>query len=89
LEWTYADVEETSQKKVSEAPLIPPPPAELEAVYELAMEGRMRQVREQAAHIEELDEKYIPFSRKIQQLAKSFEDEQIIALVEKYLEENK
>ena len=90
LEWTYADiVEETSQKEVSDAPLIPPPKAELEAVYELAMEGRMRQVREKAAHIEELDEKYIPFARKIQQLAKSFEDEQIIALVEKYLEENK
>jgi signal transduction histidine kinase/ActR/RegA family two-component response regulator len=89
LEWTYADiVEEASQKEVSDAPLIIPPPAELEAVYELAMEGRMRQVREKAAHIEELDEKYIPFARKIQQLAKSFEDEQIIALVEKYLEEN-
>jgi signal transduction histidine kinase len=90
LEWTYADiVEETSQKEISDAPLISPPPAELKAVYELAMEGRMRQVREKAAHIEELDEKYIPFARKIQQLAKSFEDEQIIVLVEKYLEENK
>ncbi len=89
LEWTYADiVEETSQKEVSDAPLIIPPPAELEAVYELAMEGRMRQVREKAAHIEELDEKYIPFARKIQQLAKSFEDEQMIALVERYLERN-
>jgi signal transduction histidine kinase/ActR/RegA family two-component response regulator len=89
LEWTYADTIEETSHNISDAPLIPPPPEELEAVYKLAMEGRMRQVRKQAAHIEELDEKYIPFARKIQELAKSFEDEQIIALVEKYLDENK
>jgi signal transduction histidine kinase/CheY-like chemotaxis protein len=94
LEWTdeiveeVSVVEETSKEEAFDAPLIiPPPVAELEALYQFAMMGKMRRIREQAAHIEKLDEKYIHFVRKLQKLAKGFEDEQIIALVEKYLEE--
>jgi CheY-like chemotaxis protein len=93
LEWTDEIVEEasvvkeTSKEEAFDAPLIPPPVSELEALYKFAMMGKMRRIREQATYIEELDEKYIPFVRKLQKLVKGFEDEQIIALVEKYLEE--
>jgi predicted ATPase/signal transduction histidine kinase/serine/threonine protein kinase/CheY-like chemotaxis protein len=88
LEWTYEEVVEAAEEKVDDdLPLIPPPKKELELLYEAAMLGRMRRVREQTTHIEKLDDKYIPFARKIHKLAKDFEDEQIIALVEKALEE--
>ncbi len=92
LEWTYEEVaaETTEESSVTEdAPLIPPPAAELEVLYELAMLGSMRRIREQAQHINALDEKYIPFARKVLELAKAFEDEQIVALVEQYLEGQK
>ena len=38
-------------------------------------------------HLEELDIKYIPFARKLIELAKAFEDEQILALIEQQLED--
>jgi signal transduction histidine kinase/CheY-like chemotaxis protein len=88
LEWTYEEAVEVAPEEADDdVPLIPPPKKELELLYEAAMLGRMRRVREQTAHIEKLDEKYIPFARKIHKLAKDFEDEQIVALVEKALEE--
>ena len=86
LAWTYEERDTTTpQNAEKDAALIPPPMDELEVLYELAMMGRMKKVREQAAHIEALDSKYIPFARKIQALARGFEDEQIIALVEQYI----
>jgi len=50
------------------------------------MMGKMRRIREQAIHLENLDEKYIPFAHKLQSLAKDFEDQQILALIKHYLE---
>jgi signal transduction histidine kinase/CheY-like chemotaxis protein len=88
LEWIYQTVEEETmpENSVAEnAPLVPPPLENLEALYELAMMGKMLKVREQAAQIEALDEKYIPFARQIEKLAKDFDEEQIVALVEPHL----
>ena len=59
------------------------PPHELEILYELAMLGKMRDIRERANHLEDLDKKFIPFARKLRKLAQSFEDEQILAMVSK------
>jgi predicted ATPase/signal transduction histidine kinase/DNA-binding NarL/FixJ family response regulator len=87
LEWIYEEVmAEKSSTVKADAPLIPPPAAEFDVLYKFAMMGKMRRIREWATRIEALDEKYIPFSRKLQELAKSFEDEKIIAFVEKYME---
>ncbi|RKZ51623.1 MAG: hypothetical protein DRR16_33520 [Candidatus Parabeggiatoa sp. nov. 3] len=88
LEWLYEKVEEETRQDrpiVENAPLVPPPLEKLEALYELAMMGKMLKVREQATEIEELDDKYIPFARQIEKLAKEFDEEQIVALIEPYL----
>jgi signal transduction histidine kinase/CheY-like chemotaxis protein len=90
LEWVY-EAEEVgeaeSQNSEEEQPLVAPPAAELEVLYELAMLGSMKDIRDRALQLEELDDKYISFSRKLQSLAKGFEDEKIVALVEQYLKE--
>jgi len=88
LEWVYEaeDIAE-SQNIDEEKPLVAPPADELEVLYELAMLGSMKDIRDRAIQLEELDDKYISFSRKLQSLAKGFEDEKIVALIEQYLKE--
>ncbi|MDY7023747.1 MAG: hypothetical protein SWJ54_20765, partial [Cyanobacteriota bacterium] len=62
-----------------------PPLKELEILYELAMFGNMRKIKERATYLEGLDQKYIPFCQKLKILAQEFKDQEIVALVEKYL----
>jgi predicted ATPase/signal transduction histidine kinase/CheY-like chemotaxis protein len=91
LEWIYEHEhvgENPAASQMATAPLIPPPQEQLEVLYELAMLGRIRDIQEQASHLEQINEKYIPFAHKLRDLAKAFEDEQIVALVEEYLVEN-
>ncbi len=88
LEWIYSEpiVESVSENKTTESigEIVSPPEADLEILYELALMGKMRKIQEQATRLEELDEKYIPYAHKLRGLAKEFEDEQILALLEKY-----
>ncbi|MDY7024154.1 MAG: hypothetical protein SWJ54_22865, partial [Cyanobacteriota bacterium] len=62
-----------------------PPSEEMEALYELAMLGSMRKIREKANFLEELDPKYTPFAQKLKTLAQEFRDEEIITWIEQYL----
>ena len=64
--------------------LIPPPIEQLKALHELAMFGQISAIRERAAQIERLDAKFAPFAAKVRTLARNFEDEEILALVEEY-----
>jgi len=87
LQWIYKEIgletDEESQKAKS-APMIPPPPQELEALYKLAKMGNMRRIKEQATRLEALDQKYQPFANKLQELAKGFKRKQILALIEEF-----
>jgi signal transduction histidine kinase/DNA-binding NarL/FixJ family response regulator len=87
LEWVYDSTLESSSatEEASPAELIPPPTAELEVLYELAMLGNMRKIREHAAYLEELDARYIPFANRLQDLAYGFQEKAITSLVKKYL----
>ncbi len=97
LEWIYdkktvsvvLEAAATGQAKAKEpeakGSLVPPPPEEIEILHDLALRGNMRHLREQAAYIEQLDQKFIPFARRLDQLARAYEDEQILVLVERYM----
>ncbi len=76
--------EETTHD-VSEADLIPPPPEEIDALYELAMFGDMDLIRERTRYLEELDRKYRPFAKRLNELATALEDENIVTLLEQYM----
>ena len=91
LEWIYEERElemadEKSGPVPDDADIIPPPPEELDILYELARFGSMNRIQEQAVHLEELDEKYAPFARKLRLLARNFEDEQIVTLVKQFMD---
>jgi CheY-like chemotaxis protein len=82
LTWLYAEAEAKS-----EAPLLPPPMEELALLSRLADEGRILNIRAEATRLEELDEAYVPFARRLQELAKGFEIDQIKAFVKQSMEE--
>ncbi|MDJ0715056.1 MAG: ATP-binding protein [Prochloraceae cyanobacterium] len=91
LDWIYEDVAESSSSDlvITEAAatqtLIAPPPEEMELLYELAMLGSMKKIRERAIYLVELDEKYAPLAAKLQALAQGFQEKAIVNLVEQYL----
>ncbi|NEO46397.1 MAG: hypothetical protein F6K55_20615 [Moorea sp. SIO4A3] len=57
----------------------------MEVLYELAMLGSMKKIRERAIYLEELDHKYMAFANNLKELAQGFQEDKILALVEKYL----
>jgi len=68
------------------ASLVPPPPHELETLYQLAKTGNMRSIRECADHMAGLSEEYRPFADRLHALADRFQSRAILDLVTQYRE---
>jgi CheY-like chemotaxis protein len=81
LEWMYDTREEDEEMKMT-----PPPPEELAVLYELAMMGDVFSIEKRMIQLEQQGEEFMPFARKLRKLAKSFEEEEILALVKQYKE---
>ncbi|XHX76034.1 MAG: MASE1 domain-containing protein [Stenomitos frigidus ULC029] len=92
LEWTYATpveataaVTTTKPTEVLQPPLLmPPSPEALAKLYDLAMQGRLRALREEVTRLEQLDQALLPFTQEIQKLAKGFQIEKIQLLIRGY-----
>ncbi|MFZ6028560.1 MAG: two-component regulator propeller domain-containing protein [Chloroflexota bacterium] len=80
LTWVYAEVQAEH-----EAPLIPPPNAELAALRQLVDEGRIFDIQAQAVRLEKLGEAYIPFARRLQKLAGRFEMNEIETFLKQFV----
>jgi len=50
--------------------------------------GDIRGIQEQALRLEQLNEEFVPFARQLEQLAKGFQEKQILEFVRKYMAEN-
>ncbi|MDZ7968799.1 MAG: PAS domain-containing protein [Nostoc sp. DedSLP03] len=81
LEWLYEEQTTENQTAKDHPELVLPPPAELEILYELVMKGHFRGIIKQAALISQIDQKYTPFAKQLHQLAKGFQDQEILALI--------
>ena len=82
LTWQYKD-EATREKIEMEAEhWVAPPEEVLEGLLELARFGDMDQIQTQALALADQDRRYAPFARRLYDLAKRFEDENIVALIE-------
>ncbi len=91
LSWIYEQITEPkvevqveSQDSLSPG-LIAPPTEEMEILYELAMLGSMKKIRERAFYLEELDQQYLPFANRLKDLAQGFQEKAIVNLIEQYL----
>jgi CheY-like chemotaxis protein len=85
ISWIYAEVEAQSADKPED--LVPPPPQELETLYELARRGNLQAIAERASRLETMDARLGPFAARLGQLARAFEDRAVLALIEPFIEE--
>lgn len=84
LKWIYEQKETVKESNITSPniELVLPPQGELNRIYELAMKGNFRGINKQAALIAKMDDKYLPFARKLQELAQEFQDQEILALIQ-------
>ncbi|NEO92083.1 MAG: response regulator [Moorea sp. SIO3G5] len=90
IEWVYEPIDDMGLMKNGTisgqtAAIIPPPLEEMEVLYELAMLGSMKKIRERAILIQHLHENYLPFANKLKDLADGFQEQEILTLVETYM----
>ena len=79
-------VESTKGDKAEDVMPVAPSQEKISVLYELAIMGDIRGIQEEANLIEQLDDKFIPFSQKLRQLSKGFQERQILEFVGKYME---
>ncbi len=84
LEWVYEANEDPQAIASDTDELIAPPATEMEMLYELAMKGNFLEIVKQAVLIEQIDPKYIPFAKRLHQMAKDFQDEEILTFIQSY-----
>lgn len=83
LEWIYENPEKATSSSPAPEDFVFPPPAEMTLLMNLAMKGDLTEIVEQAARLEKLDVKYVPFARELHQLAKQFQVKKIRELLKK------
>ncbi|WP_062287130.1 ATP-binding protein [Nostoc piscinale] len=81
LEWLYEEQSPENQSLAHQFEFILPPQTEIETLYELVMKGNFKGIIKQAALISQIDSKYLPFAKRLQQLAQEFQDQEILALI--------
>ncbi|MBW4565449.1 MAG: PAS domain S-box protein [Mojavia pulchra JT2-VF2] len=81
LEWIYEEKKPDNESQKDNFELVFPPVAEIEILHELVMKGNFKGIIKQAALITQMDNKYIPFAKQLHQLAKGFQDQEILALL--------
>ncbi len=87
LEWIYETKDQQNPKSKIQN-LVPPPPEILEELLELSRRGYMREILQRAIKIEQMEEKYKPFAITLRQLAKGYEEYEILTLLEQYKEKD-
>ncbi|MEL6400161.1 MAG: ATP-binding protein [Cyanobacteria bacterium J06626_4] len=94
LEWQYqsdptvADYSETQAISSSaevrpKTPLVAPAPAVIERLYDLAMRGHMKGILKEAELLRQ-DSTMVPFADRIQAIAQSFREQELLALISQY-----
>lgn len=79
------ELKNSPSKHESVIVFVAPPPEVITLLYQLAMMGDIRGIQEQATLIAKLDVKFEPFAQQLLQLAKSFQEKQILEFVRKYV----
>ncbi|MDF2387836.1 AAA family ATPase [Nostoc ellipsosporum NOK] len=79
LEWIYENAEQVvnSRYHSCEQTLVFPPAEEIAALLNLAMKGDLKEIIQQATHLEKSNDQYALFSQELQQLAKEFKVKKI------------
>jgi signal transduction histidine kinase/DNA-binding response OmpR family regulator len=86
LSWRYAEAQPgEEQRAADDAELEMPPHAVLEELLDLARLGKLVRIEQRAVEIERSDPRYARFSRRVHALARGFEEDRLIALLQRGL----
>lgn len=85
LQWIHAEASPPAAAE-EDGQFTAPPREEMQTLHQLAMTGNMRDIRDYANHLAQLDERYRPFAERLLELAREFQSKAIVALVEQYLQ---
>jgi hypothetical protein len=92
LEWIYEESPVERQEKTLEqidlAEIIPLSGEDLALLYDLTRKGLVNNLLDEIERIEKMDDKFIPFTRKLRQFASGFQLRQMKTFIEQYLESN-
>ncbi len=92
LEWIYEEQTPLSSERIFTPPpllienpeLIAPPSEEVAVLFDLAMKGELLTIEQRASKLKAMDRRYTPFADQLIELAKSFEEDKLIAFVEHF-----
>jgi signal transduction histidine kinase/DNA-binding NarL/FixJ family response regulator len=85
LQWTFGKPEQEAGAGLEEGgDIVAPPAQEIEALWQLARIGSMREIRERAGHLRALDPAYAPFAARLDTLAQGYHSKELAAFVGRY-----
>ncbi|RFP09261.1 response regulator [Duganella sp. BJB475] len=85
LEWQRQTPAHCAPEEDCGAPVVVPPAPEMAILHHLAQLGNMRKIIERADYLIQLDRRYRPFARQLRQLAKRYQSQALLQLVERHL----
>jgi hypothetical protein len=88
LKWVTEQPAPAAPEGAEEAVMVIPPADEIEKLWHLACMGNMRQIREQAAHLRELDPVYAAFACRLDTMAQGYHTKQLAVFVARYRTED-
>ena len=92
LQWIYESGSSPTNRGINMKPvnhsaiLITPPSAQLITLYDLAMQGDIGGIMAEIDKLEQVDQQWVSFCRRIRQLAQDFEEEKICQQLEQLME---
>ena len=81
LKWKQRTAAAPASDAETEAPLVVPPPGEMELLLRLARIGNMRSIRAHAEHLAMLDARYRPLAARLCELTEGFQSVAIVKLL--------
>jgi CheY-like chemotaxis protein len=87
LTWVYAKPAEQQAMVEQAGELVTPPREEMEVLHTMALSGSMHDIRQRAAYLTTLDERYRPFAERLGSLAQGYQSKAILRLIEEHLQE--
>ncbi len=86
IDWIRASSDAGKSPLASGGPFVVPPPAEMQILHHLALQGSMRDIVQRAEHLCNLNELYRPFAEHLSSLAHQFQSGAILRFVERHLD---
>jgi signal transduction histidine kinase len=85
LNWIYETTLDEEKEDAVSGGLVIPPAKELQTLYEVAQIGHIERIKQEVLRLQKLDTRYKAFATNVLTLADDFEDEEIVSLLESYL----